>query len=220
MVFSLRKALMLLALSVAVSGPAMAKDSTTTKKAKSKSSLSSKKSTTKKSASKSSEGKSQYKNTTVNINKANAAALSAYLVGVGPVKAKAIVAYRSKNGKFSNIKDLMKVEGVGEGVYGGLKKNISTSRGESSAPKDYKMGDVKSKKKSTSAKKKSTSSKTKAKAKATSSKAKTTTAKTSKAKSKSSASKTKAKSKTSKAKTKKKTATKAKKKKVVKKKTK
>jgi len=157
MSFSIRKVLMLLALSVAVSGPVMAKDSPSI--SKSKSSLA--------------EGKSQYKRTTVNINKANAAALSAYLVGIGPVKAKAIVAYRSKNGKFSNVKDIMKVEGVGEGVFKGLKKNISTSRGETSAPKGYKMGAATAKKKSASSKKSSSSKSTTSKSKSASSSSKT-----------------------------------------------
>ena len=178
--FSLRKALMLLVLSVVVSGPVMAKDSPSISKSKTSSA----------------EGKSQYKRTTVNINKANAAALSAYLVGIGPVKAKAIVAYRSKNGKFSNIKDIMKVEGVGEGVFKGLKKNISTSRGETSAPKGYKMGSATAKKKSSSSK--STTSKSKS-----SSSAKTKAKKSSSSDDKK-AKKTKSKSKDSKKKSKKK----------------
>jgi competence protein ComEA len=155
--FSLRKALMLLVLSVAVSSPVMAKDSPSLSKSKTSTA----------------EGKTQYKRTTVNINKANAAALSAYLVGVGPVKAKAIVAYRSKNGKFSNIKDIMKVEGVGEGVFKGLKKNISTSRGETSAPKGYKMGSATAKKKSTTRKKSTSSKSTTSKSKSSSSSSKT-----------------------------------------------
>ncbi|MEE9444170.1 MAG: helix-hairpin-helix domain-containing protein [Cocleimonas sp.] len=192
MSFSLRKVLLLLVLSFAVSGSAMAKDSPSV-------------------TAKSAEGKAQYKRTTVNINRANAAALSAYLVGVGPVKAKAIVAYRSKNGKFSNVKDIMNVEGVGEGVFKGLKKNISTSRGETSAPKGYKMGSATAKKSSSSSKKKSSTAKksttTKSKSKSTSkskSDSKSTTAKksSSKAKSKTSAKKKPTKKKTSKKKTK------------------
>jgi len=200
MKFLLRKILILLALSVAVSSPVMAKDSPSISKSKTSSA----------------EGKSQYKRTTVNINKANAAALSAYLVGVGPVKAKAIVAYRSKNGKFSNVKDIMKVEGIGEGVFKGLKKNISTSRGETSAPKGYKMGSATAKKKSSSSKKsaKNKSASSKAKAKKSSSsddkKAKKTTSK--KSKSKDSKKKSKKKStKSSKDKKKKKSKKKAKK---------
>ncbi len=178
MIFSLRKALILLVLSVAVSGPVMAKDSPSISKSAS-----------------SAEGKSQYKRTTVNINKANAAALSAYLVGIGPIKAKAIVAYRSKNGKFSNVKDIMKVEGIGEGVFKGLKKNISTSRGEASAPKGYKMGSATTKKKSSSTKKSS--------AKSTTSKSKSSPSKTKAKKSSTSSDKASKKSKSSKAKSKK-----------------
>jgi len=196
MSFSLRKVLLLLVLAFSVSGSAMAKDSPSI-------------------TAKSSEGKSQYKRTIVNINKANAAALSAYLVGIGPIKAKAIVAYRSKNGKFSNVKDLMKVEGVGEGVFKGLKKNISTSRGETSAPKGYKMGSAKKsstakKKSSSSTKKKSTSAK---KSTSSTTKSKSSTSSKTKVKSKSkttTSSKTKSKKTTTKKKTK---ASKAKKKK-------
>ncbi len=186
--FSLRKALMLLVLSVAVSSPVMAKDSPSLSKSKTTSSA---------------EGKSQYKRTTVNINKANAAALSAYLVGIGPVKAKAIVAYRSKNGKFSNVKDIMKVEGVGEGVFKGLKKNISTSRGETSAPKGYKMGSATAKKKSLSSKKSSSSKSTTSKSKSSSSSSKTKAKKSTSSDAKK-VKKTKSKSKVSKKKPKKK----------------
>jgi competence protein ComEA len=180
--FSLRKALMLLVLSVAVSSPVMAKDSPSLSKSKTSTA----------------EGKTQYKRTTVNINKANAAALSAYLVGVGPVKAKAIVAYRSKNGKFSNIKDIMKVEGVGEGVFKGLKKNISTSRGETSAPKGYKMGSATAKKKSTTRKKSTSSKSTTSKSKSSSSSSKTKAKKSSSSTSDKKAKKTKSKSSKSK----------------------
>lgn len=79
--------------------------------------------------------KKQFKNIIVNINKADAKTFSHYLMGIGPVKAKAIIAYRSKNGKFKDIKELLKIEGIGEKVFAGLNKNISLSKGEESAPK-------------------------------------------------------------------------------------
>ena len=56
----------------------------------------------------------------VNINKADAATLSAELVGVGEKKAEAIVAYREANGSFKSIEELMNVKGIAEGT---LKKN-------------------------------------------------------------------------------------------------
>ena len=103
----MRKFLFILALAVAIS-PVMAKDEKKTdKKDRARSSLVGKEKPTAK-------GKSQYKKIVVNINKAKAATFSAYLVGIGPVKAKAIVSHRSKNGKFSAIKELMNVEGIGK----------------------------------------------------------------------------------------------------------
>ena len=56
----------------------------------------------------------------VNINKADAATLSAELVGVGEKKAEAIVAYREANGSFKSIEELMNVKGIAEAT---LKKN-------------------------------------------------------------------------------------------------
>lgn len=79
--------------------------------------------------------KKQFKNITVNLNKADANTFSHYLMGIGAVKAKAIVAYRSKNGKFKDANELLKVEGIGEKVFAGLKKNVSLTTGETSAPK-------------------------------------------------------------------------------------
>lgn len=71
----------------------------------------------------------------VNINKADANTLIYYLKGIGEVKADAIVAYRKENGAFKSTKDLLKVTGIGEATFKGLEKNVSTSRGEITAPK-------------------------------------------------------------------------------------
>lgn len=78
--------------------------------------------------------KKQFKNIIVNLNKADAKTFSYYLMGIGAVKAKAIIAYRKNNGKFKNIDGLLKVDGIGEKVFAGLKKNISLTKGEISAP--------------------------------------------------------------------------------------
>jgi competence protein ComEA len=48
----------------------------------------------------------------VNINTADAGALAKALNGVGPAKAKAIVAYRDKNGPFKSVDQLAMVEGI------------------------------------------------------------------------------------------------------------
>ena len=47
----------------------------------------------------------------VNINTATAAELEA-LPGIGPAKAKAIVAYRQQNGQFKTVEDLKNGEGT------------------------------------------------------------------------------------------------------------
>ena len=50
----------------------------------------------------------------VDINNADAEDLADALQGVGLEKAKAIVAWRQKNGQFKQIDDLLKVKGIGE----------------------------------------------------------------------------------------------------------
>ena len=89
--------------------------------------------------------KKQFKDIIVNINKADAKTFSHYLMGIGAVKAKAIVAYRNKNGKFKELKELLKIEGIGEKIFAGLKNNISLNKGEESAPKAGKSSATKAK---------------------------------------------------------------------------
>ena len=50
----------------------------------------------------------------VNINKASSKELVKKLDGIGESKANAIVAYRSSNGDFKKIDDLLKVKGIGK----------------------------------------------------------------------------------------------------------
>lgn len=50
---------------------------------------------------------------TVNINTASPEDLTRHLKGVGPVKAKAIVAYRNQYGKFRTVGELADVKGIG-----------------------------------------------------------------------------------------------------------
>ena len=59
----------------------------------------------------------------VNINTADAQALSKNIKGVGLKKAQAIIAYREQNGEFKSIEDLKKVKGIGNKL---LEKNIDT----------------------------------------------------------------------------------------------
>nr|WP_234968927.1 helix-hairpin-helix domain-containing protein [Thiomicrospira sp. ALE5] len=53
----------------------------------------------------------------VNINQASAEELAQALSGVGMVKAQAIVEYREMHGPFESIQDLVKVSGIGLGIY-------------------------------------------------------------------------------------------------------
>ena len=52
----------------------------------------------------------------VDINQADAPHLAENIVGVGPVLAGAIVAYRLENGDFQSIEDLLDVAGIGPKV--------------------------------------------------------------------------------------------------------
>jgi competence protein ComEA len=49
----------------------------------------------------------------VNINTADAASLDRVLIGVGPSKAEAIVAYRKQNGAFRSADQMAGVKGIG-----------------------------------------------------------------------------------------------------------
>ena len=90
---------------------------------------------------------------TVNINKADAPTLAAYLKGVGAAKATPIVKYRKAHGKFKSIEDLKNVDGIGDATIRDNKRKLSTSRGKSSAPEGYKMGKASSSSKKSSKKK-------------------------------------------------------------------
>ena len=47
------------------------------------------------------------------------------LNGIGESKAKAIVNYRDKNGKFKTIKDIMNVSGISETLFSKIKDYIT-----------------------------------------------------------------------------------------------
>ena len=68
----------------------------------------------------------------ININTATQQQLES-LNGIGPVKAKAIMDYRAKNGAFKTVDDLKKVSGIGDKTLEKLKKDISVS-GASTVP--------------------------------------------------------------------------------------
>jgi len=56
----------------------------------------------------------------VNLNTADAAMLSQSLLGIGEVKAQAIVAYREASGPFASVDELLEVKGIGAAT---LEKN-------------------------------------------------------------------------------------------------
>jgi competence protein ComEA len=71
---------------------------------------------------------------TVNLNKANAAALQHYLKGVGNKKAKDIIEYRKQHKGFKTIDEIMEVKGIGKSTFKKIKADLSLSKGVVSAP--------------------------------------------------------------------------------------
>jgi len=62
----------------------------------------------------------------IDINRAEPWLLQA-LPGIGETRAQAIVDYRSENGSFKRIEDLLQVEGIGEGTFEKVKDYITVS---------------------------------------------------------------------------------------------
>lgn len=62
----------------------------------------------------------------VNLNTATQAELEA-VKGIGPSKAKAIIAYREKNGGFKSVEELAKVKGFGKASAEKLKGQFEVS---------------------------------------------------------------------------------------------
>ena len=67
----------------------------------------------------------------VDINRANAATMIENWKGIGEKKARAIVDYRNKNGKFASIDDLANVPGMGEVLIKNNRKYMSVTKGAS-----------------------------------------------------------------------------------------
>jgi len=60
----------------------------------------------------------------VDINRADAPTIAKELTGIGDARAKAIVAYREKNGSFKTADELSKVKGIGAKVIEKNRANI------------------------------------------------------------------------------------------------
>ncbi len=67
----------------------------------------------------------------VDLNTANETQLRT-VKGIGPTKARAILAYRAKNGRFQSVGDLRNVKGFGAKTYARVAPKLSVS--ERSAP--------------------------------------------------------------------------------------
>lgn len=99
----------------------------------------------------------------VNINTATKDQLDG-LKGIGPVKAQAIIDYRTKNGPFKTVDDLEKVNGVGPATMKDLRANITVGDGKAAAAKaDAKGADKAAAKKAEKAEVKKTEAKEPAK---------------------------------------------------------
>jgi len=63
----------------------------------------------------------------VNINSADAKTIEEKLIGIGAVKAHAIVEYREKNGPFKTVDELLEVSGIGEKTLSKIRAEITAS---------------------------------------------------------------------------------------------
>src|SRR5262245_30522323 len=70
----------------------------------------------------------------VNINTADATALADALDGIGPAKAKAIVAYREKNGPFKSVDQLGVVQGITQKLIDKNRADIKLGGAEKAGP--------------------------------------------------------------------------------------
>lgn len=71
----------------------------------------------------------------VDINTADAATIAQELNGIGASRAKAIVEYREKNGRFASPEDVLKVSGIGPQVLKLNRDNIRTGQAAKPAGK-------------------------------------------------------------------------------------
>lgn len=68
--------------------------------------------------------------TPVNVNTASADQIARSLDGVGPAKARAIVAYRKAHGRFKSVDALTRVKGIGKATIEHNRKDIRLGKGK------------------------------------------------------------------------------------------
>ncbi len=73
----------------------------------------------------------------VNLNTATKDELDA-VKGIGPVKAQAIIDYRTQNGSFKSVDDLKNVKGFGDKSVEKMRSELSVSGGASASKKEAK----------------------------------------------------------------------------------
>lgn len=61
----------------------------------------------------------------VNLNTASAEVLQKELSGIGAAKAAAIVAYRTENGEFTSVDELIEVKGIGKSLLDKNREKLS-----------------------------------------------------------------------------------------------
>ena len=76
----------------------------------------------------------------VDINTADEATLARELNGVGESRARAIVDFRAKNGRFGTAEDLLKVSGIGPQVLRLNKENIRVGPSASETARETTKG--------------------------------------------------------------------------------
>ena len=73
--------------------------------------------------------------TLVDINTATLDELQT-LTGIGPVIAQRIIDYRTENGAFTSIEELLNVKGIGEATLGKFRDRVTVSAAEETDPED------------------------------------------------------------------------------------
>ena len=64
----------------------------------------------------------------INLKSADADTLATAIVGIGPVKATAIVVFREKHGPFKSVDDLLVVKGIGAATVDNNREQLTAVR--------------------------------------------------------------------------------------------